>query len=70
MQNKIKQQKLVFLGILMLVLLSYPFITVANRAALAGGFPVLYLNIFTVWIIAIIANYRVTDNKKKKSQDE
>ena len=61
MQGKPKRQKLILLSILLLLLLSYPFITVANKMQLVGGFPVLYLYIFGVWIAAIIAMYLVTD---------
>jgi len=70
MQNKIRQQKLVFLGILLLLLLSYPFITIVNKVALVAGFPALYLYIFSIWIIAIFVLYLVTDKRKKRSADE
>ena len=52
MQNKVRQQKLVFTGILLLLLFTYPIITIANRLSMLGGFPVLFLYIFLVWIVA------------------
>lgn len=70
MQNKIRQQKLVFLGLFLLLLFTYPFITIANRLALVAGFPVLLLYIFTVWIAGIIVLYIITDKQRRKPPDE
>ncbi|MGF2411752.1 hypothetical protein [Ferruginibacter sp.] len=66
MQSKLKQQKLTLFSILLLVLFTYPFISVANRAALVAGIPVLFLYILIVWIIAIIILYRLAERKQKK----
>jgi hypothetical protein len=65
MQGDLKRQKLILLSILLLVLLSYPFISIANKIELAGGFPVLYLYIFLVWLITIIVLYLLADQKQK-----
>ena len=70
MQNKIRQQKLVFIGILLLLLFTYPFITIANRLSLVAGFPVLFLYIFAVWILGILVLYLVTDKRKRQRPDE
>jgi FlaA1/EpsC-like NDP-sugar epimerase len=69
MQNKTNNQKLIFLSILLLVLLSYPFISVANKAQLLFGIPVLYLYIFIVWIIIIIILYRIVEKKHKENNE-
>ncbi|MBS1734030.1 MAG: hypothetical protein JST02_12100 [Bacteroidetes bacterium] len=70
MQNKVRQQKLVFTGILLLLLFTYPIITIANRLSMLGGFPVLFLYIFLVWICGIVTLYFISDHSKKKSTDE
>ena len=69
MQNKTKNQKLIFLSILVLVLLSYPFISLANRALLLLGIPLLYLYIFFVWIITIIILYFIVEKKQTKNNE-
>jgi hypothetical protein len=64
-----KNQKLILFSILLLLLLSYPMVTVANKVALAYGFPVLYLYIFIVWITAIGITFSIT-NRQYKEPDE
>jgi hypothetical protein len=69
MQNNFKHQKLILLSILLLVLLSYPFISIANKSTLIFGFPVLYLYIFIVWFITIVILFRLTDHNKKQNDE-
>jgi tryptophan-rich sensory protein len=69
MQSKLKQQKLTLFSVLLLVLFTFPFISVANRSTLVAGIPVLFLYILIVWVIAIIVLYRIAERKQKK-QDE
>jgi Ca2+/Na+ antiporter len=69
MQNKRNNQKLIFLAILLLVLLSYPFISLSNKAQLLFGIPMLYLYIFIVWIIIIIISYRIVEKKQKQNNE-
>jgi hypothetical protein len=69
MQSKLKQQKLTLFSVLLLVLFTFPFISVANRAAMFAGVPVLFLYILIVWIIAIIVLYRIAEGKQKKPDE-
>jgi membrane protein YdbS with pleckstrin-like domain len=69
MQSKLKQQKLTLFSVLLLVLFTYPVVSIANRSALAAGIPVLFLYIFIVWIIAIIVLYRIAERKQKKPDE-
>ena len=69
MQSKLKQQKLTLFSVLLLVLFTYPLISIANRAALDFGIPVLFLYILIVWIIAIIVLYRIAERKQKKPDE-
>jgi TRAP-type C4-dicarboxylate transport system permease small subunit len=69
MQSKLKQQKLTLLSVLLLILFSYPIISIANKHTLIAGFPILYIYIFVVWILAIALLYLITEGKQRK-QDE
>ena len=53
-----KNEKLmVFLGILLFLLLSYPFLEIFNRNDTVAGIPLLTLYLFGIWLIAIAALY-------------
>ena len=65
MQNNFKRQKLILFSVLLMVLFTYPVISLANQAATIGGIPVLFLYILIVWIIAIFILYRIADSKPK-----
>lgn len=69
MQSKLKQQKLTLFSVLLLVLFTFPFVSVANRAALFAGVPVLFLYILIVWIITIVVLYRIAEGKQKKPDE-
>ncbi len=55
--------KLFFTSLVFLVLLNYPLIQIVNKPVLLGGIPLLYLYIFIVWILMILALYRLFKNK-------
>lgn len=65
MQNNFKRQKLILFSVLLMALFTYPVISLANRAAVIGGIPVLFVYILIVWIIAIFILYRIADSKSK-----
>jgi hypothetical protein len=69
MQSKLKQQKLTLFSVLLLALFTYPLVSVANKAALIFGIPVLFLYIFIVWILAIIVLYHIAERKQKKPDE-
>jgi Ca2+/Na+ antiporter len=69
MQSKLKQQKLTLFSVLLLVLFTFPFVSVANRAAMFAGVPVLFLYILIVWIITIVVLYRIAEGKQKKPDE-
>ena len=53
-----KRRKLwAWVGILVFLLLNYPLLTIFNRGALVGGFPLLVLYLHVVWLVAIAALY-------------
>lgn len=69
MQNNFKNQKFIFFSIFLLILFTYPLISVVNKIQFFAGIPVLFLYIFFVWISAIIILYRLADRKSKKSDE-
>jgi tryptophan-rich sensory protein len=69
MQSKLKQQKLTLFSVLLLLLFTYPFISIANKSALVAGIPILFLYILVVWIIAIVVLYRIAERKQKKPDE-
>jgi tryptophan-rich sensory protein len=69
MQSKIKQQKLTLFSVLLLIIFTYPIVSLANRAMVVAGIPVLFLYIFVVWIIAIVILYRIAEGRQKKQNE-
>lgn len=47
-------------GILVFFLLNYPWLQIFNRDTLVGGFPILGLYLFGVWMLAIAALYALS----------
>ncbi|HPH86039.1 MAG TPA: hypothetical protein PLC48_11300 [Ferruginibacter sp.] len=62
-QKNHTKHTLVLIGILLLLVSTYPMLSVANKSKLVAGFPVLYLYLFTVWLVFIILLYRITRRK-------
>lgn len=69
MENNQKRQKLILLSIFLLVLVSYPLITIVNKPLLIAGIPLLYLYIFFVWAAVIFTIFRITAKKRKKPHE-
>jgi len=69
MQNKLTKQKLTLFSVLLLLLFTYPVISIVNKVSFVAGIPVLFLYVFIVWIIAIIILFRVADRKPKKTDE-
>lgn len=69
MQSNLKNQKFIFLSIFLLLLFTYPIISIVNRSLFFAGIPVLFLYVFLIWIAAIIILYRLAGNNQKKSDE-
>lgn len=69
MKEDFKSQKFVFLGILLLIMFTFPFISMANRSIVVAGIPVLFLYIFIVWTGAIIVLYRLANRNPPKTDE-
>ena len=62
-QTNHTKHTLLLIGILLLLTTTYPLLSVANKYHLVAGFPVLYLYLFSVWLVFIIILYRITRRK-------
>jgi len=69
MQSKSKRQKLILISILLFIAFTYPIISIANKATLIYGIPLLFLYILIIWVIAIIVMYRLAERKQKKADE-
>lgn len=53
-----KREKLpVFLGILLFLLIGYPFLEIFNRDVLVSGIPLIPLYLFGIWLVVVAALY-------------
>ena len=69
MKRKLRNQQLILLGLLALLLFNFPLLTVANKRHLIGGFPAFYAYLFINWSIIVYLIYRIAD-KKNTHPDE
>lgn len=69
MKLRAKKQKLQLFSILFLVLVTYPFISAANKPPGATGWPALFLYIFIVWLLGIGCIYLLADHKPRKRDE-
>lgn len=69
MQSKTKRQKLILTGILLMLLFTYPVITVASKKVTVWGVPLLYLYVLLVWVIGIIVLYTIAGTKQKRTDE-
>jgi hypothetical protein len=59
-----KIQRLLVLFAFGCLALNYPLLALFSKIALWCGFPVLYLYLFTVWVLFILSIAIVTERKK------
>jgi len=53
MKEKLKEQRLIFLSILFMMLFSFPFAKMMNGNQIIFGIPRLYFYIFSLWLLLI-----------------
>lgn len=70
MPDRIKKQRFAALAVLLLVLFSYPLLSIADKNRMLAGFPILYLYIFLAWSIGIYLLYRAGEKKEGKKGKE
>ena len=69
MQNNFKRQKLTLFSILLLLLFTYPLVSLANKAKIIAGILLLFVYVFVMWINTIVILYRLAEKKKKKPNE-
>lgn len=72
-QNTDKNKRLVSLFLLGAVFFNYPLLSIFNHKSYVLGFPVLYLYIFSLWLLMIvmmivITTRRISFGKKRSSK--
>jgi hypothetical protein len=73
MKEKLKEQRLLFLSILFMMLFSFPFAKMMNGTTIIFGIPQLYFYIFVLWLILIFLTWLIADSrlfKNKRNKDE
>lgn len=53
LKDKNKIQRLIYLGVVFSLLLNYPILSAFNKNVLILNVPLLYIGIFSIWIILI-----------------
>ncbi|MBS1741459.1 MAG: hypothetical protein JST81_00375 [Bacteroidetes bacterium] len=69
MPEHIRRPKYVLLSILLLLLISYPILSLPNKIKLLGGIPVLLFYLFIVWLVIIVLAYRISEENPKKKNE-
>lgn len=69
MKKEIKAQRLVSISILFGILFSFPVISIFNFPELVAGIPLLYLYIFSVWILLIVVLFLMLKSGNKSSKE-
>jgi hypothetical protein len=61
MNVKNRSAKLSVVSLLFLLLLNYPFLSIANQSKMLMGIPVLFVYLFACWVIFIFIIYRIAN---------
>ena len=74
-QNTDKNKRLVSLFLLGAIFFNYPLLSIFNHKSYVLGFPILYLYIFSFWLLMIaimiaITNRRNSLEKKRSSKEQ
>jgi len=65
-----KEQKLILISILFLILFNFPILSIFNIGGSINGVPTLYMYVFLVWILFIVAIYRILRKEDKESKKD
>ena len=65
-----KEQKLIFISILFLILFNFPILSIFNMGGNVNGIPTLYMYVFVVWILFIIVIFRVLRKEGREGKKD
>ena len=65
-----KEQKLIFISILFLILFNFPILSIFNMGGNVNGIPTLYMYGFMVWILYIVVIFRVLRKEGKEGKKD
>ena len=65
-----KEQKLIFISILFLILFNFPILSIFNMGGNVNGIPTLYMYVFMVWILYIVVIFRVLRKEGKEGKKD
>jgi hypothetical protein len=63
-----KEQKLIIISILFLILFNFPMLSIFNNGGSINGIPTLYMYVFFVWILFIGIIYNVLRKERNEKQ--
>lgn len=67
MPDRIKRQQFATISVILLLVFVFPLISIADKAAMTGGIPVLFLYLFVVWLGAIGLLWLTAERKGHKN---
>jgi sterol desaturase/sphingolipid hydroxylase (fatty acid hydroxylase superfamily) len=59
----------ILLAVLLLLLANFPLLSAANRDWRPGGFPVLFIYIGAIWVLAIVLLFLITRRYHRESDE-
>ena len=65
-----KEQKLIFISILFLILFNFPMLSIFNTGGSINGIPTLYMYVFFVWILLIAVIFNILRKEGKESKKD
>ncbi|WP_044170787.1 hypothetical protein [Flectobacillus major] len=68
MKETLKEQKLIVVSCLFLLLFNFPIISIFNLETQVAGIPLLFFYVFSLWIILIVVIY-INVREVNKNQD-
>ncbi len=67
MPDRIKRQRFASISVILLLVFVYPLISIADKAAVIAGIPVLFLYLFLAWLGAIVLLWITAERKSNKN---
>ncbi len=64
-----KNTKLILTGILLLLVFTYPFLSIGNQYSYSDKIPRLYKYIFICWSVGVVLLFIITETKPGRTND-